>query len=294
MIRVLSLDGGGARVLVQAMIADWIERETGRQVRQSFDFIGGTSAGGILALGLAAGIPALRLVKWYQGEVGHAFHRPKWHQVKTLRGVRGPKYPREGLEAVLQTLFRDARLSDLSPHLVTTFDLRRKRSAFPGDKGQRSHWQAWQAGYATGAAPTYFPPASIFGGAYIDGGVFANNPAPFVLREAVSRFPGEELSLLAIGNSPPGGGDPELEPWGWGLLDWARQIVPTFMTAGDTAIEYATEALLPAGRYVRVRPEFGAQLAMDDTSGRARATLASMAEDTWHLNRARIEEVLAA
>ena len=50
--RILSLDGGGIRALIQIDILSELERLTGKRVTQLFDWIIGTSSGGILALAL--------------------------------------------------------------------------------------------------------------------------------------------------------------------------------------------------------------------------------------------------
>lgn len=56
MDRLLCLDGGGIKglVLIQMLIA--LEREAGRPVRELFDWVAGTSTGGILALAIIHGM----------------------------------------------------------------------------------------------------------------------------------------------------------------------------------------------------------------------------------------------
>lgn len=55
MDRLLCLDGGGIKglVLIQMLIA--LEREAGRPTRELFDWVAGTSTGGILALAIIHG-----------------------------------------------------------------------------------------------------------------------------------------------------------------------------------------------------------------------------------------------
>lgn len=53
--RVLCLDGGGIRGLVQLEMLSQLEVKTGRRIVELFDWIIGTSTGGIIALGLVYG-----------------------------------------------------------------------------------------------------------------------------------------------------------------------------------------------------------------------------------------------
>ena len=53
--RILFLDGGGMRGLIEIEILIDIERRTGRRITELFDWIVGTSTGGIVALALVYG-----------------------------------------------------------------------------------------------------------------------------------------------------------------------------------------------------------------------------------------------
>ena len=50
--KVLSIDGGGLRGIIPAMVLTEIEERTRRAITETFDLIAGTSTGGMLALGL--------------------------------------------------------------------------------------------------------------------------------------------------------------------------------------------------------------------------------------------------
>jgi calcium-independent phospholipase A2 len=49
------MDGGGIRGLILIQILKSVEKEAGKSIQQSFDWISGTSTGGILALAIAQG-----------------------------------------------------------------------------------------------------------------------------------------------------------------------------------------------------------------------------------------------
>lgn len=198
MLRVLSIDGGGIRGLIAAMVLAELEQRTGRPISESFDLIAGTSTGGILALGLTvpdvAGTgprySAEDLVGLYIEEGPRIFRRSLWRKVTALDNILEEKYPSGPIEDVLQRYFGDARLKDaLTPVLVPCYEIERRQPFF--FKSHRAvedddfDYAMWDVARATSAAPTYFEPHRIEvpGGAspgywsLVDGGVFANNPA---------------------------------------------------------------------------------------------------------------------
>ena len=56
MFQVLSLDGGGIRGLILTQLLLAIEKAADQPIRNLFDWIAGTSTGGILALGIVHGM----------------------------------------------------------------------------------------------------------------------------------------------------------------------------------------------------------------------------------------------
>ena len=67
--RILCLDGGGIRGLIQLEVLSQLERKTGRRITELFDWIIGTSTGGIIALGLVYGTDVPQLIPNYV--IGH-------------------------------------------------------------------------------------------------------------------------------------------------------------------------------------------------------------------------------
>ena len=68
-IKILSIDGGGIRGLIPALLLAEIEKNCG-QISQLFDFFAGTSTGGILTLLLNRpnALPAIEISNIYQGD----------------------------------------------------------------------------------------------------------------------------------------------------------------------------------------------------------------------------------
>ena len=50
---VLSIDGGGIRGIIPALVLDYLEQASNKSISELFDLSVGTSSGGIIALGIA-------------------------------------------------------------------------------------------------------------------------------------------------------------------------------------------------------------------------------------------------
>ncbi|MBW8308182.1 MAG: hypothetical protein K0M45_00830, partial [Candidatus Paracaedibacteraceae bacterium] len=132
----LSLDGGGISTYITAYNLQKLEEYAQKPLYQLVDYIGGTSMGGVLALGLMASEDS---------------YTPLWtpHDMMDLLTTQGSKifpcgqeatkvwdlsegltsscYPSSPFEKILKRSFRDLRFSDvLVPTLVTTSRLYRK------------------------------------------------------------------------------------------------------------------------------------------------------------------------
>ena len=70
--KILSIDGGGIRGIIPAKVLYHLEEEAikkdGADARlcDYFDLVCGTSTGGIIAIGIALGMPAKDILKLYQ------------------------------------------------------------------------------------------------------------------------------------------------------------------------------------------------------------------------------------
>lgn len=210
--RILSIDGGGIRGIIPAMVVAHIEKQTGTAARDLFDLIVGTSSGGITALGLSlpgSGRPhrnaARRLVRLFDNQGKHIFERSLWRQVRSVGGLLEGSYSHEVLEGVLGKHFGTSTLGECSvPTMVTAYDIRNRKTAFLKSWSPKySKIKCASAARATSAAPTFFEPAELVWDSrtrlLIDGAIFINSPAVSAYAEACELYPGDVIKLLSLG-----------------------------------------------------------------------------------------------
>ena len=285
MKKVLSVDGGGIRgILPSALLAD-LESRLGPAGSQ-FDLIAGTSTGGIIACGLCAGVKASALLDLYTKE-GHEVFDPNFGAV-----LLDPKYNAGKLEAALQRELGAKKLSEATPELlVTSYCVNAKDPVSTSPPVYAGSWffksrkakadptqdlPLWQIARATSAAPTYFPTAELPLGWFVDGGVFANNPAMCALAEARNAWPGEEIRLLSIGTGVKSDALNGHDSQGWGVIQWATRIVPVLMDGSADAASYQCEAILGSAFLRCDVPLSGVNDAFDDTSAANIAGLSNL------------------
>lgn len=185
MKRILSIDGGGIRGIIPAVVLAEIENRTGKPVSQLFDLVAGTSTGGILALGLCksdgSGNPqfsAEKLMELYTERGGEIFSRSFWHGVSSVAGLLEEVYPAEPLETVLKDYFgTDLLKNALKPVLISSYDIEHRQPFFfKSWREDENTVEMRLVARATSAAPTYFEPLKLAldtgEATLIDGGVF--------------------------------------------------------------------------------------------------------------------------
>ncbi len=186
---ILSVDGGGIRGIIPAIILAEIEKRTSKTISEIFHLMAGTSTGGIVVAGLrkkdGEGKPqysASDLVNFYQ-EYGPYIFKSSFLRRSIFSWLNGAQYPYQNIENVLHKYFGDATLADVSNNLLlTSYDIHNNCPFFFKNwKEDRKFIKLKDALRATTAAPTYFAPKYLkindVERVLVDGGVFANNPA---------------------------------------------------------------------------------------------------------------------
>lgn len=207
--QVLAIDGGGVRGIFAAALLAGLEEDLERPVGDLFDLVVGTSTGGIIALGLGAGLTPAAILDFYVSEKDRIFaNRLGW---RTLRHPFAAKYGPQRLQAAVRQVFGEALLGESRlPLVIPSYNLGENDVYLfktpHHDRLRRDHKvPMWQVAMATTAAPTYFPAFRLLGDhvRLVDGGVWANNPAMVGVTEAVSMFGCDlkDIRLLSVGTT---------------------------------------------------------------------------------------------
>jgi patatin-like phospholipase/acyl hydrolase len=278
--RVVSIDGGGIRGLITTILLQRIVSTPGLEhLLASVDLIAGTSTGGLLALGIAHRLDLASIRDVYVEHGPEIFDDSWLDDLVDLGKLRGADYDIKALRREVKRLFGTTTLGDLATRvLITAFDLDNEDADpakrtwkpklfhnFPGANSDRGSLAA-DVGLYTSAAPTYFP--SVDG--YVDGSVYASNPAMCALAQTQDRrydpTPSlDEVLLLSLGTGV------SLQyvkgkVHDWGYAQWVKPLVNLMLDGTAGIADYQCSQILGV-RYHRLAPVFpvGTTVPLDDT-----------------------------
>ncbi|MDR3366450.1 MAG: patatin-like phospholipase family protein [Prevotellaceae bacterium] len=284
MYKILSIDGGGIRGIIPAVILSYLEEQLRQRTGSDsatladyFDMVAGTSTGGILACfyllppaegqALHSRYAAKDAVDLYARRGKEIFSR------KRLLGLGSEAYSSAGLERVLLEVMGEATLADARKDcLITAYDIaKRQAMLFTGAEAQRyahRNYLLRDVARATSAAPTYFEPAQVrsLGGAIsylVDGGMYAGNPALCAYVEARKKLAEQEKAATATASADASasadglfvlsiGTGKELKKYdyhkakGWGLGGWARPVLDILLSSSAEVVDYQLRRIFAA------------------------------------------------
>ncbi|KAL9058263.1 MAG: hypothetical protein Q9162_001862 [Coniocarpon cinnabarinum] len=238
-VRVLTLDGGGVRGIVELTLLKALEQylPIGANMSTFFDLIVGTSTGGIIALGLASlDISIDKMTERFLDLARTTFKETHGHRfalgwdpgisVTTalmIMRVHESVYPTTPLKMSLQELFTSERnlfsaasrpvkaavtaVKDDGATFCFIANYNRSDSAgsldFEREEENQYEFKVWEAALATSAAPFWFKPfrKEQTKKTYVDGALRANLPIEFAMDEIKRTYRGQAVLdiLLSIG-----------------------------------------------------------------------------------------------
>ncbi len=252
---VLSIDGGGVRGIVAAIVLEALQAELkalGKSCRVAdcFDLIAGTSSGAIVAAGLVMprpneddGASPSEIRRVFETNARRIFPRRWFCEIPILGRLPqlfGPFYSPRGLSDVLYENFGDMVMADAQRNLmISAYSIDpRDIVLFRGGPSYEERDEANRFGMLKArdvilgatAAPTFFPPHKIErvdgGGCWtaIDGAVYINDPAMAALTEAIRMFPGDDFRVVSLGAGRETRNYPFRESRNWGFSQWVSPI----------------------------------------------------------------------
>jgi uncharacterized protein len=313
--RILSVDGGGMRGLIPAVVLCEIEKrlrertDENAQLVDYFHLFAGTSTGGLIALGLTSPVrmDGEALVGLYRKRGPEIFARSLWQRVRTADGWLGPKYSPGALRKVLEEELGPGRLADaLREVLVTSYDMHaRKPKFFKRWRAQASpdkNATIVDAALSTASAPTYFPSHPVDAAVLIDGGVFAANPSIAAIAEALKRTVDpvprgpRDLFVVSLGTGSHEEQFEQSQVSRWGRIGWILPrgedpaLIGAMLDGQSDAADHWAHMLLNQDpgttpdpdlghgpRYYRLQTELPAGIALDDAGEKALGQLDSAA-----------------
>jgi predicted patatin/cPLA2 family phospholipase len=234
-IKILSIDGGGIRGLVPALILAELEEKTGRLCSELFDLVGGTSTGAILTAGISIGIPCKEIAKIYieRGEEIFTKNKGSWWKF-----LINEKYTNKGLNNVMKEFLNDITFKETKVHaLMTAYDIENRQNVVFSSRLSRDI-KLLDGAIASACAPTYFEPHLVGGIACIDGGASGmNNPALICLDEAVNSFnDAEDPFLFSLGTGSFEKSIPYDKAKNWGVSQWIRPLIDVMMDGSSEMV----------------------------------------------------------
>jgi patatin-like phospholipase/acyl hydrolase len=266
--KLLAIDGGGIRgvlsLLILARIESLLIEESKRddyRLVDYFDYVAGTSTGGIIAAGVAMGMSVDDILAFYVNNGAQMFDKasivnrlmlrdkfrsePLAEQLQTVFGKETTLGAPE-LESLLLLVMRNATTDSPWPISNNPF-AKYNDPAHPADNLKLPLWQLVRA---STAAPTFFPPEVIDCGGkpfiFVDGGVtMYNNPAfQMFLMATVDRFwikappqkrgwetGADKMLIVSIGTGTSAAANDSLKPDEMNLLFNASSIPSALMYA---------------------------------------------------------------
>ena len=254
-INILSITGGGMRGLVTLYEMKALEDKLDRPLSEYFDYIGGTSTGGIIASMLAFGFDIQQTINFYEK------HGPKIFEKKFFRwGLLRPKYDDRYFNKITRQTFKGLKISDSSVNLVVpAYDIDNFTKRIFKSYDTREEVDMFDVIRSTASAQTYFKVHSFDGANFIDGGMVINNPSQLLFIEALYKIRNGEAKGINIVSFGTGRKDTDIKvsKRGKGKLFWAKPTIDILLNEQARTTDYYLNRIvgtLGSGSYFNIEP----------------------------------------
>lgn len=303
--KVLSIDGGGIRGIIPAVILKNLEKDIQIPIHEFFTIGAGSSAGALIVLQLnALNLPASTILANFteQNMIQKMFKKRFFHFLSLFYGaIYSGTSKTKMIESILTSNMPFKAIK--KPTLITAYDLSNQISVvFKSTGGSDADRNATisEVADASSAAPTYFPPINVNGNWLVDGGISENDPCMCALSYALTLgYSLEEVKVLSLGT---GLSKKQSEirkehvksAASWGKAEWLKHgIIDDLMRGNTTTSEYQCKTLLK-NNHLRINPIIDhASDALDDISPSNISKLTEIGEDAYKQYKDQILEFLS-
>ena len=231
MKKILALDGGGVRVYFQLLILQEIEKKTGKQIVDIFDYFAGVSASSIILSAILTKYSLSEILDLFKVKSKDMFFRSYVYMFRSGLGLFNSKYPDYFIEKALKELFDEILLYECKkPLVILTYDMKHSTPlCFSSYKNYFNYFEIWKVIRGSTSAPTYFPPFQLDNYLLVDGGMVTNNLSEMSFINAMEHFGSEkEFMELSIGT-----GYSLQEHNARGLIGWSSSIFDVLFRANS-------------------------------------------------------------
>ena len=328
-IRILSIDGGGIFGIIPLCILRSIEDWMEKPISQLFDYVGGTSSGGIIALSLMC--PNKKGGALYSAEESLQLFQKKSHLIfqkslaqkifswipilKKIYTIFFPKYSETGGQKVYKEIFGNTTLSKaLGNTFVSAYELKNSGPCLRIFNSQKTKKAIRSGGsdflmrdiaFATSAAPTLFPPQRIWclrplsspkksPYVFIDGAVAMNNMSLFLYAHARKKHPHCSIHILSLGISHKPINYESIDSQKMGWISWIKKITCLISQPQISCYQIILKKLIRRSphqdTYERIQPAYDPSLKeFDNASSQHILKISSLAEKTVLKNLDRLK-----
>ncbi len=291
MYRILSLSGGGYLGLFTAHFLELIEGNSG-PIGSRFDLIAGTSVGGLIALGLAAGWSATEIRDEIESSGPDIFP----YEPGGLSRLFAAGHSTVPLAKVVDRLLGTLTLDNLGVPLIApsvcitsgrAHVFRTPHLSFAtGDRNVMLR----DVALATAAAPTYYKPHTIGTQEFADGGLVANAPDALAAADAMAmQWPRPDVRMLAVGTTFSPAALAAKKKRRWGTWSWVRgqRLLNAAMAGQMDLSRRMARTLLSTNSIIVADPQQSSdharELGLDRVTEISTATLKSMADAEYRM-----------
>lgn len=301
--RILTLDGGGVRGIVQIIWIEQLEKHLQSSIHANVDLIAGTSAGAIIGCGIAAGRSAEEIRGMWLNAANVTFAKGM-HLSDHLRRIANragmaPKYLDTGLMQLLKSVFGDMTMGELHRPTLALAYCPKSQSVhvFSSMREEHQDLPVWEVCRASAAAPLFFSPHTMVINEHgetsplLDGGLTAQNPVVVALSETLKDTAGKARTVndvlcasFGTGESTHPGTITPRTIFGHGSM-----LLGAIVRGASHTAEHSTVALLPAKNYFRFQVRLPDHLTAIDEADNIDALIALANEHLTHGADARLK-----